>query len=51
MKKSKELESAAKEARNAYLRDWRRRNPEKVAEYARRHWERVAASREVNNES
>lgn len=36
------LSDAAREARNAYARKWRRENPEKVKEYARRHWEKMA---------
>ncbi len=33
---------AARQARNAYLREWRRRNPGKTREYQERHWARVA---------
>lgn len=33
---------AAKKARNAYLRAWRKKNPQKVREYQERHWARVA---------
>ena len=38
----KELSQEAKEARRAYLRKWRRENPEKVKEQERRYWERKA---------
>ena len=38
----KELSQEAKEARRAYLRKWRRENPEKVKEQKRRYWERKA---------
>ena len=33
----------AKEARAAYLREWRRKNPDKQKEYDARKWERRAA--------
>ena len=35
-----ELE-AARKARNAKLREWRKKNPEKVREYELRHWVKV----------
>lgn len=31
-----QLSDAAREARNAYHREWRRKNPDKVREYIRR---------------
>lgn len=33
----------ARAARNAYLRKWAREHPEKIREYAARHWEKKAA--------
>ena len=36
------LSKEAREARNAYLREWRNRNKEKDAEYKKRYWERKA---------
>ena len=33
---------------NAYQREWKKNNPEKVKEHTRRHWERKAA--ELENE-
>lgn len=33
----------AKNIRAAYMRAWRKKNPEKVKEYEIRHWERKAA--------
>lgn len=33
----------AKNARAAYMRSWRQRNPGKVKEYEIRHWEKKAA--------
>lgn len=53
-----QMSDAAREAKNAYLREWRRKNPDKVREYIRkwrknnpekvreinqRYWERRAA--------
>ena len=36
------LTDEARAARAAYMREWRKRNPEKVAEANRRYWERKA---------
>lgn len=41
-----ELSKQAKDAQRAYLREWRRKNPEKVRENNRRYWERKAAQLE-----
>lgn len=43
MKGRKELSAEAQEQRRAYYREYRRRNPEKMREYARRAWEKKAA--------
>lgn len=40
---SNQLTQAAKEARRAYQREWRRKNKEKVKDNNRRYWERKAA--------
>lgn len=40
---AQELSKAAREARNAANRAWRKKNPGKVREYNRRYWERKAA--------
>ena len=32
----------AKEARNAYRREWNRKNPDKLKEYQARYWQRKA---------
>lgn len=37
------LSPEAKRARAAYMREWRRRNPEKEKIYQERKWERKAA--------
>lgn len=39
---SNAMSDAAREARNAYARQWRKDHPEKAKEYARRHWEKKA---------
>lgn len=36
------LTKEAKEARAAYIRAWRKKNPEKVKEYEARKWEKKA---------
>jgi len=42
------LSAEALEARRAYYREWRKKNPEKCAEYRRRRWERKAARGAAN---
>lgn len=37
-----ELSDEAREARNAYMREWIKKNPEKVRERNRRYWEKKA---------
>ncbi len=37
-----ELTDEAKAARAAYMREWRRKNPEKVREYDARRWQNLA---------
>lgn len=37
-----QMTDEAKAARAAYMREWRRRNPEKQREYEARKWQRVA---------
>jgi len=41
----KDLSEDARQARNAYLREWRKKNAEKHAEYQRRYWEKRAQMR------
>ena len=41
---------AARKARNEYLREWRKRNPEKVKEYEIKHFLKVAQEGKANNE-
>lgn len=36
------ISEAAKEARNAYLREWRKKNPERVKAIEARYWEKKA---------
>ena len=37
------LSDEARENRNAYFREWRKKNKEKCAEYRRRYWEKKAS--------
>lgn len=39
-----ELTPEAREARAAYMREWRKKNAEKTKEYNARKWERKAAA-------
>lgn len=41
-----QLSQEALEARRAYQKEWRRKNPEKVREKNRRYWERRAQRKE-----
>ena len=36
------MSEAAKRARAAYMREWRKRNKEKVKQYDAQRWERIA---------
>lgn len=39
------ITAEAREARNAYHRKWAKENRDRVREYERRHWEKVALNR------
>ena len=39
----------AKEMRRQYLREWRKKNPDKVKQYNREYWERKAAQMKKEN--
>ena len=39
-----QLSDKAKAMKNAYNREWRRNNPDKIKEYHRRYWEKQAAA-------
>lgn len=39
------LTDAAREAQREYMREWRRKNPDRVREKNKRYWERKAAER------
>lgn len=41
----KELSDEAKEARREYMRRWRKEHPDKVKEYDRRRWEKLARAK------
>ena len=45
-KKGGGISERARLARNAYLREWRQKNRDKVRRYAESHWERIAARQE-----
>lgn len=45
------MTAEAKEARNAYLREWRRRNPDKVKAQRERYWINQAKKRKEADES
>lgn len=47
MEKKTEMSEAARRARNAYAREWNRKNPEKVKAARARHWEKVAQQMEA----
>lgn len=40
MKLSDKMKNAVKNARSAYQREWRKKNPTKTKEYNNRYWER-----------
>lgn len=40
------MTAEAKNAYNAYMREWRQKNPTKNAEYKARHWEKKAREME-----
>lgn len=42
-RKAKELENQAREARNAYAREWREKNKDKVKQYNNNYWYKKAA--------
>jgi len=48
------ISEAARQEKNRYFREWRRRNPDKVKAAQRRYWERRAAGKKgkegANNE-
>lgn len=39
---TKQLSDKARQERNAYMRDWRKKHREHVQEYQREYWERKA---------
>ena len=48
---AKKLSKDALEARRAYQREWRRKNPDKVKASLDRHWENVAARAKAAQEA
>lgn len=47
MSKNEVMTPEARAARASYMREWRRRNPEKTKRYEREKWERKAAAAEA----
>lgn len=47
---AKDLSDAAREARNAAARAWRKKNKDRVQEYNRRYWERKATQEATAHE-
>ena len=47
----KPISDEAKQERAAYMREYRRKNPEKTKEINRRYWERRAKKKAVEDES
>ena len=47
---SMEMEQKAREARLAYNREWRRKNPDKTREYMARYWAKRAQKEESASE-
>lgn len=39
---NEQLEELAREIQREYLREWRKRNPDKVREYNKRYWRKKA---------
>lgn len=46
-----ELSERAKQARRDYMNAWRKRNKDRLREYERRRWERVAQKQDENTEN
>ena len=44
------LSEAARKAKAAYLREWKRRNPDKQRQYVETYWERKAAQMRAQKE-
>lgn len=51
MKDINERERIAKEARNAYQREWRKKNPDKVKQIMARHWAKKALELQQKGEN
>lgn len=49
MTKEKGMSAEAKAARNAYLREWRKKNPNKVRQHQENYWQRQAERQEAED--
>ena len=47
---SKQLSEEARKARNAYYREWRKKNPEKAKQNLERYWMKKALERQEREE-
>lgn len=43
------MDNAAKKARNEYMKEWRKKNKDKVKETNRKYWENKAKEKEQNS--
>lgn len=48
---SKQLSEEARKARNAYFREWRKKNPEKVKQANEKYWEKKAQEMQEQEEA
>lgn len=47
---SKKISKEAREARNAYYREWRKKNPEKLKQYQEKYWMKKAQEMQEQEE-
>ena len=45
------LSKEARKARNAYMRKWRKNNPERVKQHQKRYWERVVKQQQEQEDN
>jgi hypothetical protein len=46
-----DLSKEARQARNEYMREWRRKNKDKVKKHQEDYWERQASNKQIMNEA
>ena len=47
---SKKISQEAREVRNAYYREWRKKNPEKMKQYQENYWKKKAQKMQEQEE-